>query len=96
MTLLECLIPLIPLIPMFKKRELYNTQLTVPLYMPESKPIGPVTIMALLIGSTKIRCIKKSGRKPKQQSGTKHLLLFICDEIARDKGKVPKKARKVF
>ncbi len=38
---------------------------TVPLYMPESKPIGPVTIMALLSGFHENKVYNKKWKKPK-------------------------------
>jgi hypothetical protein len=42
--------------------------------------------MALLNGFYQNMVYKKSGRKPKQQSGTKHLVtIFVRDEVASDK-----------
>jgi hypothetical protein len=44
------------------------------------------------MGSTKIRCKEKSGRKPKQSGTGPMVTVFVRDEVAGDKGKVPKEA----
>ena len=55
-----------------------------------TKPSGPVTIMALLNGFCQYKVYKKSGRKPKQPGTGPVVTVFVRDEVAGDKGKVPK------
>jgi hypothetical protein len=48
------------------------------------------------MGSTKNKVYKKSGRKPKQPETGPVVAVFVRDEVAGDKGKVPEEARKVL
>ena len=52
--------------------------------------------MALLNGFCQYKVYKKSGRKPKQPGTGPVVTVFVRDEVAGDKGKIPKRLGKFF